>query len=60
MTNIRQENNVTNCTSVVYIFMMLNYHDQLDQVSTLKKTRHDSCVTDHINVVYAKNETEQL
>ena len=37
--------------------MILNYHDRLDQVSTVTKTRQDYDVTDHTSEVYTENET---
>ena len=44
-------------TSVVYVFMALNYRDRLDQVSSLMKTRYDNYVIDHTNAIYSENET---
>ena len=38
--------------------MILNYRDQLDQVSTVTKTRQDYDVTDYTGVVYTKNDIE--
>lgn len=38
--------------------MKLSYDDQLDQVWSLMKTRHDKYMTDHIGLVYVKNDIE--
>ena len=38
--------------------MKLSYHDQLDWVWFLMKTRLDNYMTDHIGLVYAKNDIE--
>lgn len=38
--------------------MILNYHDQSDRVSTVTKTRLENDVTNHIDVVYTKNDIE--
>ena len=37
---------------------ILNYHDWLNWVSTVTKTRQDNDVIDHTDVVYIENETE--
>ena len=37
---------------------ILNYHDWLNWVSTVTKTRQDNNVIDHTDVVYIENETE--
>ena len=39
--------------------MILNCHDRLYQVSIVLKTRLENYVTDHVDVVYAKNKTDQ-
>lgn len=38
--------------------MILNYHDQSNRVSTVTKTRLENDVTNHIDVVYTKNDIE--
>lgn len=38
--------------------MILNYHDQSDRVSTMTKTILENDVTNHIDVVYTKNDIE--
>ena len=40
--------------------MKLNYHDWLDWVRSMTKTRQDNDLTDCIGVVYTKNEIELL
>ena len=37
---------------------ILNYHDWLNWVSIVTKTRQDNDVIDHTDVVYIENETE--
>ena len=39
---------------------ILNFHDQLDRVSTMMKTRYDNYGTDHTDEVYIENETKLL
>lgn len=36
------------------IKMILNYHNQSDQVPTMMETRHDNYVIDYTYAVYAK------
>ena len=50
----KEEKDVTNRTCVVCVENNTNYHDRLDQVSVVIKTRLENYVTDHIDVVYAK------
>ena len=38
--------------------MKLSYHDWLDQVLYVTKTKHDKDVTDHIRTIYVENETK--
>ena len=38
--------------------IILNFHDRLDRVSTLTKTRQDNYVIDCKDAIYAKNEIE--
>lgn len=40
--------------------IILNFHDRLDRVSTLTKTRQDNYVIDCKDAIYAKNEIELL
>lgn len=44
--------------ALVYAKTILNCQDQLDRVQSVTKTKQDNEVTDHIGVVYAKNETK--
>ena len=38
--------------------MTLSYHDRLDQVRSMMKTKLDNDVIDRIGLVYVKTETE--
>ena len=40
--------------------MKLRHHDQSDRVLFITKTKQDNNVTDHIGLVYTKNNTELL
>ena len=40
--------------------MKLRRHDQSDRVLFMTKTKQDNNVTDHIGLVYTKNNTELL
>ena len=37
---------------------ILNYHDQMNQVLFVTKTRHENDVTDHTCAIYTKNDTK--
>lgn len=54
----KKEKDVTNRTCVVYVENNTNYHDWLDQVLIIIKTRLENDVTGHIDVVYAKNKID--
>ena len=38
--------------------MVMNYRDRSNQVPTMMKTRYENYVTDHIDAIYAENETD--
>ena len=38
----------------------MTYHDRLDRMESMMKTREDNDVIDHIGVVYIKNDTKLL
>ena len=38
--------------------MILNFHDQLDQLPTMMKTRYDNYVIDRTNAVYVEYKIE--
>ena len=39
---------------------ILNYHDRLDRVLTLTKTKYENYASDRIDVVYTENEIDLL
>ena len=49
---------MTNHIGAVYVFMILNNHDQSDQLPTVTKTRQDNYVINSTDVVYAKKESD--
>ena len=38
--------------------MILNYRDLLDRLQSMINTRHDNNMTNHIGVIYVRNDTE--
>ena len=44
-------------TGAVYIEMILNFRDWLDRVPTMKKSKQDNGVMNHIGLVYAETKT---
>ena len=38
--------------------MILNYHDQLEWVHSVEKTKQDNDVIDHTGVIYVKNDAK--
>ena len=58
MMKTRQDNDVIDHIGMVYVFMILNFHDQSHQMLTLMKTKQDNYVIDCIDAVYVENETQ--
>ena len=58
ITKSRQDNDVTDCTSV--IFVVPNYQDWLNNVWCMSKMRQYNDVIDRISMLYIENKTEIL
>ena len=56
----RQDNDMTDHTSVTMLKMRLSSHDQSNLVQSMMKTRLDNNMIDHTGVVYIENETKLL
>lgn len=55
----KHDNDVTDCTSVVYVENHMELRGGSDRVLTKMKTRLENWTTEHTDAVYAKNENEQ-
>ena len=60
ITKIRQDNDVINHISLVYIKLKLNCRNLSDLVWYVMKTRVDNEVTDRTGEVYSENDNELL
>ena len=58
MIKTRSENGVTNCISMLYTKMKLSFHEGLNRVGSVMKTKLENDMIDHTGAVYVKNKIE--